>query len=75
MIGVGTRVYLRGAAFGATGVVVRSEGMRLVVYWRGLDFLSRHRPETLIEVGSESEIAPESPEKPPQFSHGLEICQ
>jgi hypothetical protein len=50
MIDAGTRVYLRGARFGAAGVVIRCEGQRVVIYWRDLDFFSRHRRETLVPV-------------------------
>lgn len=47
-IDVGSRVFLRGARVGAAGVVIRREGKRVVVYWRDMDFFSRHRPETLV---------------------------
>jgi len=46
---VGSKVYLRGARFGEPGTVVKL-GKRLTVYWHDLDFLSKHRPESLVEV-------------------------
>lgn len=53
-IPLGSRVWLRACgSAGEPGTVVREERGRLVVYWRDLDFWSRHRPETLI-VAEES---------------------
>jgi hypothetical protein len=45
---IGAKVRLRGCAFGEPGTVLRIERCKVVVYWRDLDFLSRHRPESLI---------------------------
>jgi hypothetical protein len=79
MIAVGSKVYLRGCAFGVLGTVVRVERNRAVVLWHDLDYLARHRPETLMEAGNRNpqnpQTVPDSPEKPPQFSQGRELCQ
>lgn len=47
---VGARVRLHGANFGAAGRVLRIEHGKVAVLWTDLDFISRHRPETLAEV-------------------------
>lgn len=48
MIAIGAKVHLRGArGVGAAGTVIRFEDSRVVVYWRDLDFWSRHRPGSL----------------------------
>lgn len=67
MIAIGARVFLKACRCGLPGVVIRQERSRLVVYWPDMDHFSRH------VVASLMEIAPESPEKPPQFSHGQEV--
>lgn len=46
-LSVGSKVHLRGARFDQPGTVVKM-GKRLTVYWRDLDFLSKHQPESLI---------------------------
>jgi hypothetical protein len=74
MIAVGSKVYLRACAYGQPGTVVRMERNRAVVLWHDLDYLARHKPESLMEVGNRNENAPESPEKSPQFSQGRELC-
>lgn len=44
----GSRVYLKAArGAGEAGTVIRCEGQRVAVYWPDLDFVSRHRPESL----------------------------
>ncbi|HTW81927.1 MAG TPA: hypothetical protein VME23_20435 [Terracidiphilus sp.] len=54
MIPIGSKVHLRGArGVGAAGTVIRCEGSRLVVYWSDLDFVSRHKPESL-EIASQT---------------------
>jgi hypothetical protein len=50
---VGDRVFLRGARFGAAGRVLRRERGKIAVYWPDLDFISRHRPESLMEAPRE----------------------
>ena len=45
---VGSRVLLRSCPYGQPGTVLRIERRKVVVYWRDLDFLSRHSPELLI---------------------------
>jgi hypothetical protein len=79
MIAVGCKVYLLGCAYGQPGTVVRIERNRAVVLWHDLDYLARHRPESLTEAESENpqnlQNSPESPEKSPQFSQGFELCQ
>lgn len=47
---IGAAVRLRGCAFGEPGAVLRIERRKVVVYWRDLDFLSRHLPESLVLV-------------------------
>jgi hypothetical protein len=74
MIAVGSKVYLRACAFGQPGTVVRIERNRAVVLWHDLDYLTRHKPESLMEADNRNEIGPESPEKSPQFSQGMELC-
>jgi hypothetical protein len=44
---IGAAVRLRGCAFGEPDAVLRIERRKVVVYWRDLDFLSRHLPESL----------------------------
>jgi hypothetical protein len=44
----GAAVRLRGRAFGEPGAVLRIERCKVVVYWPDLDFLLRHRPESLM---------------------------
>lgn len=44
---VGECVFLRGARFGLYGVVLRLERGRAVIYWRDMDHISRHRPNSL----------------------------
>ena len=45
---IGAKVRLRGCALGEPGTVLRIERCKVVVYWPDLDFLSRHRPKSLI---------------------------
>jgi|GEM_PF-5723861 len=73
MIAVGAKVFLKGCANGQPGTVVRIERSRAVVLWHDLDYLARHRPESLMEAGNQSENAPQSPLKSPQFSQGREL--
>ncbi|MGO9326174.1 MAG: hypothetical protein ACLP07_16590 [Terracidiphilus sp.] len=47
IIAVGTKVYLKACRAGEPGTVVRVERGKLVVYWRDLDYWSRHRLESL----------------------------
>jgi hypothetical protein len=60
MISVGSEVYMRACPHGTPGVVVRYERARWVVWWSDLDYLVRHAPESLEEVGlpDEAETAP-----------------
>lgn len=47
-IQVGSRVFLRACrGAGEPGTVIRCERGRLAVYWRDLDYWSRHQPESL----------------------------
>lgn len=50
MIAIGSRVFLRGCAFGQPGTVVRIERTRAVVLWGDLDFLARHPLASLKEA-------------------------
>lgn len=50
MIGLGSRVYLRGLRHGEPGRVIRIEHGRVVVLWGDLDYLARHSPGSLIEA-------------------------
>jgi hypothetical protein len=74
MIAVGAKVFLKGCAYGKPGTVVRIERNRAVVLWHDLDYLARHRPESLMAAGNQNENAPESPSKSPQFSQGRKLC-
>jgi hypothetical protein len=51
MIQVGTKVFLHGSPHGEPGTVIRMERGRAVVLWSDLDFIARHRPASLCEVG------------------------
>jgi hypothetical protein len=79
MIAVGSKVYLRGCAYGQPGTVVRIERNRAVVLWHDLDYLARHSPESLMEAENGNPLTlqngPESPEKSPQFSQVMELGQ
>ena len=55
MISLGARVYLRACRAGEPGTVIREERGKLVVYWRDLDYWSRHLPEAL-EPATETQI-------------------
>jgi hypothetical protein len=48
MIAVGSKVYLRGCAFGKPGTVLRIERRKVVVFWHDLDYLARNSPESLM---------------------------
>ena len=74
MIAVGSKVYLRVCPFGQPGTVVRIERNRAVVIWHDLDYDGRHKPESLMEAENQNETGPDSPEKSPQFSQGMELC-
>jgi hypothetical protein len=50
-VALGSKVYLRACRAGEPGTVIRFERGRFTVYWRDMDFWSRHVPEAL-------EIAP-----------------
>ena len=69
MIAVGTPVLLKHCPHGQPGTVVRMERNRTTVLWHDLDYLAKHRPESLMEAKN----ADGSPEKPPQFSTAAEI--
>jgi hypothetical protein len=49
-IRVGARVYLSDCPHGQPGTVVKLERGRAVVYWRDLDSMAKHNPESLIAV-------------------------
>jgi hypothetical protein len=44
---VGDRVWLKGARFGKPGTVLRIERGKVVILWSDIDYLARHRPNTL----------------------------
>ena len=69
MIAVGTPVLLKHCPHGQPGTVVRMERNRTTVLWHDLDYLARHRPESLMEAPN----AAESPENPPQYSPVTEL--
>jgi hypothetical protein len=50
VIAVGSKVFLRGCAYGQPGTVVRIERSRAVVLWHDLDYLARHNPASLTEA-------------------------
>lgn len=62
MIQLGDLVYLRACrGAGEPGTVIREERGRLVVYWRDLDFWSRHQAESL-ELAAAGAMKPEPAE-------------
>jgi hypothetical protein len=69
MIAVGTPVLLKHCPHGQPGTVVRMERNRTTVLWHDLDYLAKHRPESLMEA----ENGAGSPVKSPQFSKSQEI--
>jgi hypothetical protein len=46
-IEAGAKVFLKVCPHGQPGTVVRIERNRAVVLWHDLDYLARHRPESL----------------------------
>jgi hypothetical protein len=54
---IGSRVYLRACAFSVPGVVLRIERAKLVIYWRALDYIGRHRPEFLVLAAEDRDAA------------------
>jgi hypothetical protein len=48
MIAVGSKVFLKGCAYGQPGTVVRIERNRAVILWTDLDYLGRHSLESLM---------------------------
>jgi hypothetical protein len=52
MISIGSEVHIKACPHGTPGVVVRFERNRVVVWWSDLDYLSRHKEETLMEAGT-----------------------
>jgi hypothetical protein len=47
MIEQGARVYLKTCQFGEPGTVMTHKRGKIMVYWPGIDFLGKHRPESL----------------------------
>ncbi len=47
MIGLGDKVRLRACRAGEPGTVIRAERGKFTVYWRDLDYWSKHRPDSL----------------------------
>lgn len=45
--GTGDKVFLKACRAGEPGTVIRAERGKMVVYWRDMDYWSRHRPESL----------------------------
>ena len=45
---VGNKVYLQGCSVGVPGRVLRIERNKLVILWPDLDYIGRHRPESLL---------------------------
>lgn len=58
MIAVGSKVFLKGCAYGQPGTVVRIERNRAVVLWHELDYLARHSLASLTETADEPMIGP-----------------
>ena len=56
---VGSRVYLRACRAGEPGTVIRAERGKLTVYWRDMDYWSKHCPESLELVEAQSTDARE----------------
>ena len=53
MIALGDKVHLRACKAGEPGTVIREDRGKLVVYWRDMDYWSKHRPEALERVQGE----------------------
>jgi len=51
---IGQGVFLKGCPFGVAGKVLRHERGKVVIYWRDLDHISRHRQITLMRAESET---------------------
>ena len=51
---VGSKVFLRGCAFGQPGRVLRQEREKIVIYWGDLDYIARHAPASLVLAGGDS---------------------
>lgn len=51
---VGAQVFLRACRAGEPGTVIREERGKYVVYWRDMDFWSRHKAESLEVAGAKS---------------------
>ena len=49
-ISIGMKVHLRGCPHGQPGTVIRRARGRLTVSWPDIDYLGRHRPDSLIEA-------------------------
>ncbi len=47
MIQPGDKVFLRACRTGEPGTVIRQERGKLTVYWRDMDYWSKHHPESL----------------------------
>ena len=54
MIGVGSKVYMRGLRHGEPGTVIRIERGRMVVLWGDMDFIARHPASSLVDACSDS---------------------
>lgn len=47
MIDVGARVFLRACRHGEPGTAIRRERGRVAVFWPDMDFVSRHKEDSL----------------------------
>ena len=59
---VGDKVRLKARRHGEPGAVLRIERRKLVIYWRDLDFIGRHLPESLVLVERATNSAAAPPE-------------
>lgn len=70
MIAIGSRVYLRGCAYGEPGRVLRIERNRAVILWPDLDYLARHPLSSLTEAQHECSEQSGKTEREEEVSHG-----
>jgi hypothetical protein len=57
MIEIGSKVFLRGSHAGEPGTVIRQYHGKLTLYWKDLDYSSRHHPESLEEATVDEQSA------------------
>jgi hypothetical protein len=51
---IGDPVFLQACKFGEPGRVIRIERGKLVILWSDLDYIGRHRPDSVAHAGAGS---------------------